>query len=555
MIKAKPELVFVPLGGAGEIGMNLNLYGLGPADDRRWLMVDCGITFGDEGTPGIDVILPDPKFIEEQADRLEGILLTHGHEDHLGAVPYLGERLQCPVYATPFTLALLRRKLEMDGLTGKLDLREIPLGDKFYIGPFSLEMIKLTHSMPEPNAVVLRTELGTVLHSGDWKLDPDPVIEEAADEEALRRLGEEGVMTAVVDSTNIFKPDSSGSEADLLESLTEIIGTCSERVAVACFASNVARLHTIFEAASANGRAVALVGRSLWRINGAARETGYLDHLPPFLEAEDTEDMPKDRILYICTGSQGEPRAALTRIANDSFRSVTLEAGDAVIYSSRVIPGNEMSISRIQNRLAKKGVRVITSADHFTHVSGHPAEGEVRRFYDMVQPGTAIPVHGETRHMARHAEVASDCGVQDVVTVKNGDMVRLAPGPAQCVGEVPVGRLYVDGKNLRPMNGKVRKQRSKVLYNGAAMLSLVLDDEGDLLADPQFSSHGLLEGDEENYTEIEISEAVRLAIEDMPVKRLSNDEAVREATRKAVRRCFEDAHGKRPVISVHLVRV
>jgi ribonuclease J len=362
-------------------------------------------------------------------------------------------------------------------------------------------------------------------------------------------------MTAVVDSTNIFKPDSSGSEADLLESLTEIIGTCSERVAVACFASNVARLHTIFEAASANGRAVALVGRSLWRINGAARETGYLDHLPPFLEAEDTEDMPKDRILYICTGSQGEPRAALTRIANDSFRSVTLEAGDAVIYSSRVIPGNEMSISRIQNRLAKKGVRVITSADHFTHVSGHPAEGEVRRFYDMVQPGTAIPVHGETRHMARHAEVASDCGVQDVVTVKNGDMVRLAPGPAQCVGEVPVGRLYVDGKNLRPMNGKVRKQRSKVLYNGAAMLSLVLDDEGDLLADPQFSSHGLLEGDEENYTEIEISEAVRLAIEDMPVKRLSNDEAVREATRKAVRRCFEDAHGKRPVISVHLVRV
>lgn len=555
MSGAKPELVFVPLGGAGEIGMNLNLYGWGPAEDRHWLMVDLGITFGDDSTPGIDVIMPDPQFIEEQSDRLVGLLLTHGHEDHLGAVPYLWSRLKCPVYATPFTVALLRRKLEMDGLAGQVDIREVPVGGQFEIGPFSLELIKLTHSMPEPTAVVLRTPLGTVLHSGDWKLDADPVIEPAADEAALRRLGEEGVLAAVVDSTNIFEPGSSASEADLLDSLGEIIGACTGRVAVACFASNVARLQTIFQAATANGRAVALVGRSLWRINGAARETGYLSHLPPFLEAEDTAGMPRERILYVCTGSQGEPRAALTRMANDSFPSVTLEEGDTVIFSSRVIPGNERSISRVQNLLVKKGVKVITGKDRFTHVSGHPAVDEVRKMYQMLRPEIAIPVHGEVRHLARHAEVAGQCGVPRVITVENGSLVRLAPGPAEIIGQVPVGRLYVDGKRLLPMDGIVRKQRSRVLFNGAAMLTLVVDGDGELLADPQLTTHGLLDADERNYAEIDMAERVRLAIGELSAKRRADDDALREAARRVVRRRFQETHGKRPVTSVHVVRV
>ncbi len=555
MTGTAPELVFVPLGGCGEIGMNLNLYGWGPPEDRRWLMVDLGITFGDDSTPGIEVIMPDPQFIEEQSDRLDGILLTHGHEDHLGAVPYLWSRFGCPVYATPFTLALLRRKLEMDGLAGEVDLREIPLAAEIEIGPFSVELIKLTHSMPEPNAVLLGTPLGKVLHSGDWKLDPDPVIEPAADEAALRRIGEDGVLAAVVDSTNIFETAHSGSEGDLLDSLDEIIAGCTGRVAVACFASNVARLQTIFEAASANGRAVALVGRSLWRINSTARETGYLTDLPPFLEPEATEKMAPEQILYVCTGSQGEARAALTRIAADSFSSVTLEEGDTVIYSSRVIPGNERSISRVQNRLVQKGVTVITGRDQFTHVSGHPTLGEVRKFYEMVKPMTAIPVHGETRHLARHAEVAAECGVPGVVTVKNGSLARLAPGPAEITGEVPVGRLYVDGKRLLPMNGKVRKQRSRLLYNGTAMVTLVLDEAGELLDDPQLTMHGLLDGDDKNDAEIEIAETVRLAIEDLSARRRANDDALGEVARSAVRRCFMEMLGKRPVTTVHLVRL
>ena len=337
--KQSSELLFLPLGGAGEIGMNLNLYGYGPPDRHRWIMIDLGVTFGDGYPPGVDVIMPDPQFIEEKRDQLDGLILTHAHEDHLGAVPYLWERLNCPVYATPFTVSILKRKLQETGLSQKIPIHEIELGGRFTVGPFDLELITLTHSIPEPNAIVIRTPLGTVMHTGDWKLDPDPVVGAAPDEESLRRVGDEGVLAIVCDSTNVFEPGVSGSEAKLQESLTKLIRQCENRVVVTCFASNVARLETITKAAQTNGRDVVLAGRALRRFVEAARENGYLRDVPAFLDEEDAGFLPHDKCLVICTGSQGEPRAALWRIATETHPRIVIESGDTVIFSSKVIPG------------------------------------------------------------------------------------------------------------------------------------------------------------------------------------------------------------------------
>ncbi|MBV8119555.1 MAG: ribonuclease J, partial [Alphaproteobacteria bacterium] len=359
-------LLFVALGGANEIGMNLNLYGIA----GEWLILDCGVTFGDDSQPGLEVVMPDPSFIAERRERLLGIVATHAHEDHIGAIPYLWTRLRCPIWATPFTASVLRAKLVEVGLADEVRINVVPLSGRFTIGPFDLELVTLTHSIPEPNAVVVRTAAGTVFHTGDWKLDPDPLIGPPADEAALRRLGDEGVLALVCDSTNALRPGTSGSEAALRHSLSGLIGRYDARVAVACFASNVARLETIAYAAAANGREVALVGRSLWRIDMAARENGYLSDVPPFLSEEEAAYAPRDRIVMICTGSQGEPRSALARIARDDHPNVELEPGDAVIFSSRIIPGNEKAIGRLQNALARMGIGIVTEHDDFVHVSG-----------------------------------------------------------------------------------------------------------------------------------------------------------------------------------------
>src|SRR6201984_2536136 len=354
-------LFFVSLGGAGEIGMNLNLYSY--AGD--WLILDCGVTFGDDSQPGLEVVMPDPGFIVERRDRLLGIVATHAHEDHIGAIPYLWKQLRCPGWATPFTASLLRAKLVEVGMSDKVRINVVPMSGRFTIGPFDLELITLTHSIPEPNAVALRTPVGTVLHTGDWKFDPDPLIGPIADETALRKLGDEGVLALIGDSTNALRPGTSGSEADLRRSLIDLIGRYDARVAVACFASNVARLETIARAATAHGREGALVGRSLWRIDKAARENGYLADLPRFLTEDEASYIPRDKILLICTGSQGEPRAALARIAREDHPNVTLETGDVVIFSSRIIPGNEKAINRLQNALVRLGVEIVTEEDHF----------------------------------------------------------------------------------------------------------------------------------------------------------------------------------------------
>src|SRR5436305_8193053 len=463
-------LYFLPLGGSGEIGMNLNLYG----HDGQWLIVDCGVTFGEEEhQPGVDVIMADPAFIVERRDRLLGIVATHGHEDHIGAIPYLWPQLQCPVWATPFTASLLRAKLIEAGLAERVPINIVPMSGRFAIGSFDLELITLTHSIPEPNAVVIRTPVGTVLATGDWKLDPEPLIGSPTDEDRLCAVGDEGVLAIVCDSTNALRPGSSRSEGELRHSLTELIGRYQGRVAVACFASNVARLATISEAARAHDRDVALVGRSLWRIEKAARENGYLADVPRFLTEDEAGYVPRDKILLICTGSQGEPRAALARIAREDHPNIVLEDGDVVIFSSRIIPGNEKAINRLHNALLRLGIQVVTDEDHFVHVSGHPYRDELVRMYQMVRPQIALPVHGEARHLIAHADLAGECQVPQPLVIQNGDMVRIAASGASIVDEVLVGRLASDGKGLLPLDGAALKDRRRATFNGTAVATLM----------------------------------------------------------------------------------
>ncbi|MBV9153800.1 MAG: ribonuclease J [Alphaproteobacteria bacterium] len=543
-------LFFLPLGGAGEIGMNLNVYG----HRGQWLIIDCGVTFGDEEhQPGVDVIMADPAFILERRDKLLGIVATHAHEDHIGAIPYLWPQLQCPVWATPFTAGVLRAKLVESGLSERVHITTVPMSGRFQIGPFDLELITLTHSIPEPNAVVIRTSAGTVLHTGDWKLDPEPLIGSPTDEARLREVGDEGVLAIVCDSTNALRPGSSGSEGELRESLTELIGRYDGRVAVACFASNVARLRTIAQAARANDRDTALVGRSLWRIEKAARETGYLSDVPRFLTEDEAGYVPRDKILMICTGSQGEPRAALARIARDDHPNITLEEGDVVIFSSRIIPGNETAINRLHNALVRLGVEVVTAEDHFVHVSGHPARDELVRMYQMIRPRIAIPVHGEARHLTAHAELARTCQVNDALVVQNGDMVRLDESGAAVVDEVPVGRIAQDGKSLLPLTSDVMRQRRRLGSDGSVVATLIVDRRGWLVASPQLTLIGLAEPSAEPGAALR--DALADAMEGLPAPMRHDDNAMRDTARRVVRREVKERFGKRPLIDIQLVRL
>src|SRR5271170_2474686 len=544
-------LFFVPLGGAGEIGMNLNVYGY--QDD--WLIIDCGVTFGDDSQPGLEVVMPDPGFIAERRDRLLGIVATHAHEDHIGAIPYLWRQLRCPIWATPFTASFLRAKLAETGFADQVKINVVPLSGRFTIGPFDLELITLTHSIPEPNAVALRTPVGTVLHTGDWKFDPDPLIGPTADEAALIRLGDEGVLALVGDSTNALRPGTSGSEAELRRSLIDLIGRYDARVAVACFASNVARLETIARAAAAHDREVALVGRSLWRIDKAARENGYLADLPSFLTEDEAAYIPRDRIVMICTGSQGEPRAALARIARDDHPNVELEPGDVVIFSSRIIPGNEKSIGRLQNALARLGVEIVTELDHFVHVSGHPARDELVRMYQMIRPQIAIPVHGEARHLVAHAQLAGECQVPQPLIIENGDMVRLGSAGAAIVDEVPVGRLASDGKTLLPLDGTALKDRRRVVLNGSVVASLVIDREGGLGAPPAITVIGLVEPEEVEAILPSLRTAIGRAFDELPAGSRRDDAAVSEVARRNLRRVLNERFGKRPLVEIQVVRI
>ena len=547
------ELLFLPLGGAGEIGMNLNLYGYGPPGAHRWLMIDCGVSFGGDGIPGADIMMADPSFIVGQRERLEALLLTHAHEDHLGAVPYLWPLLRCPVYGTRFALEVLRRKLP-EALLAELRLTPLPENGRLRIGPFALELIGMTHSVPEAQSVAIRTNAGVVLHTSDWKFDSAPVVGPTSDEAALRKLGDAGLIALICDSTNALENGISGSEGDILHSLTDLVSGCTHRVAVTCFATNIARLRTIAEAARTTERDVVICGASLKRNYAAARECGYLDDAPPFIEDAFAGSLPRERTLVVCTGGQGEPRAALARIAKGEHPYVTLQQGDTVIFSSRVIPGNERAIARLQNELLRLGVDVVTHRHGLIHVSGHPAREELQQMYRLARPQVAVPVHGELRHLLAHAKLAKEQQVPDVIVAENGTVVRLAPGPACVIDSVPATRLLLEGNRLVPIDGELARGRTKAIYNGAVVVTVVLEKARPNVRDIQFSFIGLLEeGDGD--TVRDLRSAVIRAVNELSDRRYGDDVAAREAVRVAVRREARRLIDKRPLTHVHLVRV
>ena len=546
------DFVFLPLGGVGEIGMNLYLYGYGRGGARDWLIVDMGVTFGSETEPGIDVILPDISFIEAERHNIAGLLLTHAHEDHFGAVidlwPLLGN---VPVYATPFTAEMLKSKLAEMGRIDGFPLHVMPLGGRRTIGPFDVELINMSHSIPEPSAVVIRTPLGTALHTGDWKLDETPLTSAPTDAVRLKALGEDGLTALICDSTNAVRDGVSPSEADVAVTLARLIREAPQLVAVTTFASNVARIGSVAKAARDAGRELVVVGRAMFRVIEAAQATGYLDPDLPFHEETALAKLPRHKVVALCTGSQGETRAAMARIAQGEHPNVKLQARDRVIFSSRTIPGNEKAVARVQNGLADLEVEIITDQDAPVHVSGHPRRGELEQLYGWVKPAIAIPMHGEGRHLEAHAKLAERLGVNQVVRARNGTMVRLMPGPAKIIDEVPVGRLYRDGAILtRADAGQVRDRR-KLSFAGSVAVSLVLSDKGVLLAEPEIALTGLPAADNQGTPFEDIARDAAIGtIDSLPKPKRKDQALVSEAVRRAVRAAVNQAWGKKPMCSV-----
>jgi ribonuclease J len=546
------ELAFMALGGIGEIGMNCYLYGLGPPDARQWIMVDLGITFPEgENDPGVDVILPDLRYIEAERGSLAGLVLTHAHEDHFGAVIELWPKLRVPIYATPFTAALLKAKVAEFGRRLELPINVVALDSRFDVGPFGLQLVEVAHSIPESNALVVRTPLGTVFHTGDWKLDPTPMVGGSAGTDRFARIGDEGVLALVCDSTNAMRDGRSPSEQDVARSLAQIIGQAKRRVAVTIFASNVARIRAVSEAARAAGRRLVVAGRAMHRVIDVALETGYL---PPDFAYDDQSrflDFPADKVVALCTGSQGEPRAAMARIAADEHPDIELDYGDLVIFSSRTIPGNERAVSQVQNRLVDLGCEIVTDADALVHVTGHPRRDELKEMYAAVRPRIAIPMHGEARHLEAHRRLARSAGVKEVLSIRNGAMVRLAPGPAETVDQAPVGRLFRDGNLLVPTDeGPVRERRS-LAYAGMVIVALARSGRGNVSPEAEIVLDGVPQADAEGRP---MAEIVRRTIEgtlaSIPRDRHRDAETVREAVRRAVRAAVDEAWGKRPVVKV-----
>jgi ribonuclease J len=539
------ELIFCALGGSGEIGMNVNLYGC----RGQWIMVDLGLTFANPDYPGIELVLPDLEFIEEHQDRLAAIVLTHGHEDHIGALPYLAEELKSPLYATPFTAGLIAGKLEEEGLTGAMKLNIVERGGSIQLGPFKVSFVALSHSIPEGNGVLIETPFGNVFHTGDWKIDDTPVIGEAPSTEALTRIGDEGVLALVCDSTNVFQDKPSGSEESVHAGLLAQVQEAKGRVLVTTFASNAARLQTIGRVATESGRRVCIAGRSLERILRVAQATGYLLDFPTPIRFDEAMQLPKNEVLIIATGGQGEPRAALGRVAFGTHE-LKLTAGDTVIFSSRIIPGNEIAIGRIMNQLSDLGVLIVTERQAHVHVSGHPGRPELLQMYDWVRPQIVVPVHGEARHMAEQARLALSHGVPHAVVQKNGDVIRLAPGDPKKVDEVRVGQLILDGDVILPANGATINERRKIGYGGLITVAVPVREDGKLAGTPLIRPFGVpVEEDRDDF----IADAT-----DAATKAFSpgvDEEKLRESVRLAVRRCATLWTGKKPLVEVMLLQV
>lgn len=544
------DLVLLPLGGTGEIGMNCYCYGVGPADNRHWLMVDLGVKFGEATDPGIDLVLPDVSFMAAERHQLAGLVLTHAHEDHLGAVAWLWPQLRCPVYCTPFAAHILNLKLKEAGLDDEVPVHVKPVGARFSLGPFDVEFVPVAHSIPEPAALLIRTKQGTILHSGDWKIDRHPVTGGTIDEKRLRDIGEAGVDVLVCDSTNVLSEGHSPSEAEVAATIHKLVKAAKGRVAITTFASHVARIATAVKAARATGREVVIAGRAMRNTIEAARACGYLRDAGEFLDEEEFGYLPPDKIMLICTGSQGEPRAAIARIAEDNHPHVSLDPGDLVIFSSKTIPGNELDVTAIVNNLARLDVDVVTSEEALVHTSGHPRQEELRTLYGWLKPRCLVPMHGEPRHLRAHAAFARRCGIEEALIPRDGHIARLCPGPAQLVDEAPAGRLHVDGKLIVPAIDGPARQRRKLSFAGIVMASVAIDGKLNQVGDIEVIADGLPAGLDD-----ELAEAAGQAFASIPKPRRKDDEQVAETLRSAMRRTAESIWGKKPVAKVMVVRV
>lgn len=539
------ELLFLALGGSGEIGMNVNLYGC----QGKWVMVDLGLTFADPAYPGVELVLPDLSFIEERADDLLGIVLTHGHEDHIGAIPYLAADLGVPLYATPFTAGLIRLKLEEEGLSKDVELHVIENEGSFALGPFGFRYVPLAHSIPEGNAVLIDTPHGRIFHTGDWKLDEQPLLGQPSTPQQLTAIGDDGVLALVCDSTNVFNPEASGSESDVREGLMQTVAGAKGRVLVTTFASNAARVQTLGEVARATGRKLCVAGRSLDRIIGTAKAAGYLKDFPPLVDWEGAMALPRHEVMIIATGGQGEARAALARVAFDSH-PIKLSEGDMVVFSSKQIPGNEIAIGRIQNALAQKNILMVTDRQAEVHVSGHPGRPELEAMYRWIRPEILLPVHGERRHMAEQARLGIASGIPHAVVQSNGDLLRLAPGAPQIIGHEDTGRLVLDGDVILPADGSTMNERRKVALHGQISVAVALDRKGKLIGDPALRTQGVpVEEDKDAFLAEAADEATAVI-----GKGSLEQEALRERVRLAVRRTATRWTGKKPVVDVLLIR-
>ena len=551
----KEELLFCPLGGSGEIGMNLNLYAYGKPENQKWIIVDVGVTFADDTVPGIDLIYPDPGFIVDKKDDVLGIILTHAHEDHIGAIAHIWPKLKCNIYATPFTSVLVREKFKEKKIDITSNLKIVELNGSLDLNPFNIEFVTLTHSILEPNGLKIKTPSGTVLHTGDWKCDPNPLIGNKIDESKLKQIGDDGVLAMICDSTNVFSMGRSGSEMDVRKNMLSIIERLKKRIIVTSFASNVARMESVFYCAEKTGRQIALVGRSMHRIFKAARECGYLKNVIEPIDSRDAKNIGREKIIYLCTGSQGEPMGAMMRIANYVHPDVFMERGDAVIFSSKIIPGNEKKLYKLHNQLVREGIEVISEENEFVHVSGHPNREDLKDMYNWVRPKSIIPVHGEHRHMIEHVKFAKEMQVQYTVKVENGDIVKLSPGEKpEVFDKAPSGRLFVDGNVAVEEDSRSIKERRNISANGILDVTILITPKGSIHNKPIFNYSGLPINNDDDY-QYELENIIEKTARTFSLNNQSQKDNIIDAIKISCRKITKEFTGKKPVTKIKLVRI
>ena len=552
----KEEFIFCPLGGSGEIGMNMNLFAYGNPDNRKWIIVDIGVTFADDTIPGIDLIYPDPGFIIDKKDDLLGLVLTHAHEDHIGAIAHIWPKLLCDIYATPFTSVLIKEKFKEKKIDIGSKLKIVELNGNVQLGPFKIDFVTLTHSILEPNGLSIQTPSGTVLHTGDWKIDPNPLIGEKINENKIKKIASQGILAMICDSTNVFSPGRAGSESDVRKSLLKVMETKTKRIVVTSFASNVARMETVFYCAEKVGRQISLVGRSMHRIYKAARQCGYLNNLIEPIDPREAKKIDRKKIVYLCTGSQGEPNGAMMRISNYNHPDVILDENDTVIFSSKIIPGNEKKLYKLHNQLVKNNIDVVSEDNEFVHVSGHPNREDLKDMYNWVKPKSVIPVHGEHRHMIEHINFAKEMQVPYPVQVENGDIVQLYPGEKpEVVDKAPVGRMYVDGKISVGEDSQSLKERLHISYNGFLEITIIINKSGSVLKRPIISFKGIPSNGESSNFLFDLENKIEKICKTFSLKNQKQEQNLIEMLKSDCRKTVKEKTGKRPYTNVNLVRI